>query len=305
MIPDVSDIRTGDQGILENDVSESLSDAIKKRIDELSNKLESNEHDAIEEIKRLIDPMKAKLNGNVQKTSGDEEQDSIELAAGNEKKVDDNGKSDVDTSNSGSENGKNENSESESFSATMKQNTQETVENIQIQPIFTELQNSASVVNEAKPSPADLPVQAKEVLSQFIEKASVEIAGGKSEMSVELKPESLGKISLKVVTENGIVMAKFVAENQQVKEVLESNMHLLKDSLENQGMNVQGFSVSVRQDSDRQRMNWERQNSSKGSAVRGISARNSLSAGELTGFNSSERIADHYQWGDSTINLTA
>jgi flagellar hook-length control protein FliK len=96
-----------------------------------------------------------------------------------------------------------------------------------------------------------------------------------------------------------------VAENQQVKEVLESNMHLLKDSLESQGMNVQGFSVSVRQDSDRHRMNWERQNDSRGPTLRGASARSSLSVGGLTDFSSSERIADPYQWEDSTINLTA
>ncbi len=94
-----------------------------------------------------------------------------------------------------------------------------------------------------------LPVTGKEILNQVIEKAKVVLTADKSEMVMELKPESLGKLSLKVVTEQGIVMAKFVAENQQVKQVLETNMQLLKDSMEKQGLNVQGFSVSVRQES--------------------------------------------------------
>lgn len=96
-----------------------------------------------------------------------------------------------------------------------------------------------------------IPVQAKEIINQVVEKAKVVLTGDKSEMVMDLKPDSLGKLSLKVVTENGIVTARFVAENQQVKQVLESNMQLLKDALEKQGMNVQGFSVSVRQDSPR------------------------------------------------------
>lgn len=91
------------------------------------------------------------------------------------------------------------------------------------------------------------PVAQKEILHQVIEKAKVILTGDKSEMVMDLKPESLGKLSLKVVTEHGIVQAKFVAENQQVKQVLEANMQILKDSLEKQGLSVQGFSVSVGQ----------------------------------------------------------
>lgn len=88
-------------------------------------------------------------------------------------------------------------------------------------------------------------VQKNEILSQVIDKAKVILTGDKSEMVVDLKPDSLGRLSLKIVTERGMVMAKFTAESQQVKEILESNMQLLKDSLEKQGMLVQGFSVSV------------------------------------------------------------
>lgn len=88
-------------------------------------------------------------------------------------------------------------------------------------------------------------IDKSDVLKQVIDKANVFIDGEKSEMVIELKPDSLGKLSLKVVSERGLVEANFIAENNQVKEILETNMNLLKDVLEKQGIVVQGFSVSV------------------------------------------------------------
>lgn len=89
-----------------------------------------------------------------------------------------------------------------------------------------------------------------EILYQVVEKAKVVLTTDKSEMVMDLKPDHLGKLSLKLVTENGIVMANFTAESQQVKEVLEANMQLLKSALEKQGFVVQGFNVSVGRDSN-------------------------------------------------------
>ena len=89
------------------------------------------------------------------------------------------------------------------------------------------------------------PVSRNEIINQVIEKAKITLTGEKSEMVVDLKPDSLGKIAMKIVTEHGIVSAKFVTENQQVKQILESNMQFLKDTLEKQGLTVQGFTVSV------------------------------------------------------------
>lgn len=103
-----------------------------------------------------------------------------------------------------------------------------------------------------------------ELMKQVVDQAKVFVDENRSEMVMQLKPDSLGKLTLKLVTENGIVAAKFVAENQQVKQVLESNMQTLKDSLEKQGMSVQSVSVSVGQEgsqSSSQREAFERRNS--------------------------------------------
>lgn len=150
-----------------------------------------------------------------------------------------------------------------------------------------------------------IPVDAKEMLSQVIEKAKVVLTPDKSEMVMDLKPESLGKISLKVVTENGIVTARFVAENQQVRQVLESNMQLLKDSLERQGMNIQGFSVSVRQDSKQSADSRPQLGKSGGGSISRAEYGAAFMEGGPAEFTEASWAADPYGWSGSSINLTA
>lgn len=146
----------------------------------------------------------------------------------------------------------------------------------------------------------------RDIISQIVEKAGASITGDKAEMVMELKPESLGRISLKVVTENGIVMAKLVAENRQVQQVLETNLQILKDSLEKQGINVQSLSVSVRQDG--QQDDGTRQQYSgpqRISAGRAITEAGRIEAAG-TGLTSAAAERNPYLWdNNSTINLTA
>ncbi|NJD02756.1 MAG: flagellar hook-length control protein FliK, partial [Ruminiclostridium sp.] len=148
------------------------------------------------------------------------------------------------------------------------------------------------------------PLSGKEILNQVIEKAKVVLTADKSEMVIDLKPDSLGKLSLKVGTEHGMVMAKFIAESQQVRQVLEANMQLLKESMEKQGLNVQGFSVSVRQESHGSRNDYN----SYGDGGRRIptiqvpgSGRMYIDAAEVDRLL---RINPYRQEGN-TINLTA
>ena len=85
------------------------------------------------------------------------------------------------------------------------------------------------------------------LMGQLIDKAKLTLSNGKNEMEMHLKPEHLGKISMKIVSENGTVMAKILAESEQAKAIIETNMDSFKNSLESQGIKVQGFSVSLGQ----------------------------------------------------------
>lgn len=87
-----------------------------------------------------------------------------------------------------------------------------------------------------------------DVIKQVAEHVDINLVEDKSEMIIKLKPDHLGKVTVEIAVENGNIVAKFLAESQKVKEILESNMQDLKDHLAKQGMVVQDLSVSVGND---------------------------------------------------------
>lgn len=142
-----------------------------------------------------------------------------------------------------------------------------------------------------------------EILKQIVDKASVVLSKDKAEMIVDLKPDHLGKLSLKIVTERGIMTAQIMAENQQVKQIIESNFNVLRDALEKQGITVQQFSVSVGQDSWNKSFGQETQRNftksyNKSQSITGIAVSN-------FGYQGGEQSKQAYMWPDSTVNYTA
>ncbi len=91
------------------------------------------------------------------------------------------------------------------------------------------------------------PVNKDDVFAQIVEKAKVSLNHGNGEMEVNLKPDHLGKLHLKVSVENQLVTAKFVAESQQVKEIIETNLNQLRRNLQDNGIQVDQLMVSVGQ----------------------------------------------------------
>jgi len=152
---------------------------------------------------------------------------------------------------------------------------------------------------------ANQTVPVRQIITQITEKASAILAHDRSEMVIELKPESLGRLSLKVVTENGIVMAKFVAENSQVQRLLESNMQMLRESLEKQGIVVQDLSVSVRQDGKQARENGPQSRSLPGVRPKGTAPMAAARILDTPGIAEVPGTGDPWLWQGSTINLTA
>lgn len=88
-------------------------------------------------------------------------------------------------------------------------------------------------------------VKKEDLFPQIIERAKIMLSNNHSEMEVSLKPAHLGKIELKVAVENQIVTARFVAESQQVKEIIESSLSDLRQQLQDSGVRVDQLTVSV------------------------------------------------------------
>ncbi|NLK98700.1 MAG: hypothetical protein GX272_11610 [Epulopiscium sp.] len=109
------------------------------------------------------------------------------------------------------------------------------------------------------------PVDAEQLIKQMVDHIKVNIKEDSTEMNLQLKPDHLGNLSLKIVTERGIITAQFVAESQAVKEIIEANFNQLKDVLQEQGLLIENLEVSVKQDFQEQQSNFMERNSSKSS----------------------------------------
>jgi flagellar hook-length control protein FliK len=115
-------------------------------------------------------------------------------------------------------------------------------------------QEQLTMDNQVETVQPQIPVQKPEtvnkadIINQIVKKAEIAVIDGKHEMRIQLEPENLGKLILKLAVEKGLITAKFVAESQEVKAVIESNFNELKDMLQEKGLDVQNFSVSVGQE---------------------------------------------------------
>ncbi|MEJ5363773.1 MAG: flagellar hook-length control protein FliK [Desulfosoma sp.] len=83
---------------------------------------------------------------------------------------------------------------------------------------------------------------------EFGQKLSHWARSGKSFMTLELQPESLGKLFLRVETDGTRVSAVVQAEHPEAREILQRNTASLKEVLAEHGLQLSRFSVDVRQE---------------------------------------------------------
>lgn len=104
-------------------------------------------------------------------------------------------------------------------------------------PVLTSVEQAVEAV---------LPeVDAENVVRQLVERIEVTVTEDVSSFEMQLNPEHLGKINLQVVAKDGMVTAQIATENAAVKEVLESQIVILKESLNNQGIEVEAVEVTI------------------------------------------------------------
>ncbi len=93
--------------------------------------------------------------------------------------------------------------------------------------------------------------QAREVLIGKLSQRMTLLAStgaGAHEVRLQLKPEHLGDLRIKMETIEGIVKATFIVESQKVQEMLQSGLGQLRQEFQQAGMKLEHFQVSVRDD---------------------------------------------------------
>ena len=89
-----------------------------------------------------------------------------------------------------------------------------------------------------------------QMINKIANEIRLTVDKNKTEMTIKLQPETLGKLTVKISSENGVMNASFFAENDKAKALIERNMMELKASLESQGIQVQNLTVTVDQNQD-------------------------------------------------------
>lgn len=83
------------------------------------------------------------------------------------------------------------------------------------------------------------------IIRQIAEYSRVTIANNATTMEMQLNPENLGKIFMEITSKNGVVSAHITAQNEAVKEALESQIVELRQNLNQAGVKVEAIEVTV------------------------------------------------------------
>jgi hypothetical protein len=89
---------------------------------------------------------------------------------------------------------------------------------------------------------------AAKVINQVAEKMRVMLGARKSEISLQLVPESLGRVKVKLTVTDGILTGRIVVQNDETRALIQANIVKLQENLEQQGIPVSKFLVDVGRD---------------------------------------------------------
>ncbi len=99
-------------------------------------------------------------------------------------------------------------------------------------------------------------INSADILNQIHTKVTIPQEDQTSKVSIILKPENLGKVTIEIMNTREGVTAKMIAETPQIKEMLDKSIESLKNTIASQGVNVNNISVKVEQAASAQNTNF-------------------------------------------------
>lgn len=116
-------------------------------------------------------------------------------------------------------------------------------------PIFTEVLNSkndvaSSLISEVKPVAVSRETVATDVVSnvKYMVKNQVE------QLTVKIYPKELGEITIKIISEDGIMKADIKSTSKETYTLLNSNMEEIKKHLSNESLIIKEVNISLYED---------------------------------------------------------
>lgn len=221
-------------------------------------------HELSEEIKNFAEEIKTAVVSNVEEkvqveiVTEDEVQENIVMADYNEESSKDDTSYDVaqpdsielqiqgevitdklnqmNSGNPGNQNNKNtfdaDNSKENDIMSNLNVSSDSNVGNV-VDDITNAIADSTKDLEQAR------------IISQIIDGIRVNAKPEITSMEIQLYPEHLGKVTVEITSNHGILNAKIAAETESAKRAIEGQLTLLKDNLNNQGIKVETVEVTI------------------------------------------------------------
>ena len=82
-------------------------------------------------------------------------------------------------------------------------------------------------------------------MDQIMDYMKVQLKPEMDQLEMQLHPETLGTLKIQLVSKGGEVTAHFQVQNESVRAAIESQMTVLKNTLEEQGVKIEAVEVTV------------------------------------------------------------
>lgn len=167
------------------------------------------------------------------------------------------------------------------------------------------IQNIQSSFEKVMSTSSTNSVNGADIVKQIIN--SVKVSGNTSiqSMEIQLNPEHLGKVNLTVTSKNGVITAQIVAQNEEVKKAIESQIATLKENFESQGIKIEAVEVTVQSHAFESGQNLQGNNSEQGKNSKGTRRHISLEEFESLEDESEELIDNLIHHEHSSVEYTA
>lgn len=112
--------------------------------------------------------------------------------------------------------------------------------------IMTSIKKPASIDNNTDLRPLYKYIEPEKMMQQLSQRLIHASHLGSHTARIRLKPEELGELSMDISVMDNSVKAVVSVDSNDVKEIIEANLHKLGEELKNHGLRIEEFTVAMR-----------------------------------------------------------
>ena len=143
-------------------------------------------------------------------------------------------------------------------------NNMQTVEAVSVHKVHSQQSTMTVGVKTTASASNFVNISKEDVLAQIHSKLQMMNSTSNAKLTMVLNPESLGKVSIQLMNTKDGLTAELQVASQVVKDILDSNLSNLKDTLSAQGVQVNDMSVKVSQSENNADMDYTEQEGNGG-----------------------------------------